>query len=192
VISRLEPFQKTEKMNRNLISIFISGKVRFFLAGILLIFAAANSTPAQIETEIVKIRAEVAAINKGASKYAKKTKDLEGISLEGTRATYFLSAENLKKITAEIYGETYRATGEFYYTGSELIFAYLKHHQYDTQIGASKSPKVVRTEEQRYYFVGGELIRLLIGKKELKSGDEKHSQLKEEIISLSSKLKDSQ
>ena len=97
----------------------------------------------------------------------------------------------MRKITAEIYAETYRATGEFYYTDGELIFAYLKHNQYDTQIGASKSPKVVRTEEQRYYFVGGELIRLLVGKKELKSGDEKHSQLKEEIMNLSNKLKDS-
>jgi len=51
--------------------------------------------------------------------------------------------------------------------------------------------KVVRTEEQRFYFAGGELIQLLIGKKELKSNDEKYLQLKDEIISISSKLKDS-
>ena len=160
------------------------------LVGILLTVAVADSAQAQTEKEIVKIRAEVGTINKSASKYAKTTKDVEGISLEGTQATYFLSAKKLRKITAEIYGETYRATGEFYYTDGELIFAYLKHNQYDTQIGASKSPKIVRTEEQRYYFVGDKLI-LLVGKKELKSGDEKHSQLKEEIMNLSNKLKDS-
>lgn len=169
----------------------MSGKICFLLASIFLMFAAAPCAQAQTEKEIVKTRAEVAAINKGALKYTKMTKDVEGISFEGTRATYYLSAENLRKITAEIYGETYRATGEFYYADGELIFAYLKHNQYDTQIGTGKPPKVVRAEEQRYYFVGGDLIRLLIGKKELKSGDKKHSQLKDEIISISSKLKDS-
>jgi len=178
-------------MKRDIISILISRKICFLLAGIVLMFTAANSAQAQTEKEIVKIRAEVAAINKGASKFTRRTKDVEGISLEGTQATYYLSAKNLRKITAEIYGETYRATGEFYYAGGELIFAYLKHNQYDTQIGLSKPPKVVRAEEQRFYFAGGELIRLLIGKKELKSGDEKHSQLKDEIISISSKLKNS-
>ena len=92
----------------------------------------------------MKIRAEVAAINKGAAKYTKTTKDVEDISLEGTEATYFSSAGNLRKITAKMYGETYNATGEFYYRDGELIFAFLKHNQYDTQIGLDKPPKVVR------------------------------------------------
>lgn len=177
-------------MKRDIISILISGKICLLLAALFLTLSGANFAQAQSEKEIVKIRAEVAAINKGASKFTKTTKDVEGISLEGTQATYYLSGKNLRKISAEIYGETYRATGEFYYAGGELVFAYLKHNQYDTQIGMSKPPKVVRTEEQRFYFAGGELIRLLIGKKELKAGDEKYTQLKEEINSMSSKLKD--
>ena len=50
-------------------------------------------------------------------------------------------------------------------------------------------PKVVRTEEQRFYFAGGELIRLLVGKKELKSGDERYAELKDGIVDTSGKLK---
>jgi len=72
-----------------------------------------------------------------------------------------------------------------------LIFAYLKRSHYDTQIGADKPPKVVRAEEQRFYFADGNLIRLLVGKKELKSGDERYSELNDEIVSISSKLRDS-
>ncbi len=152
---------------------------------------SAGIVNAQTEKEIVKIRAEVAAIEKGAAKYKKTTKNVEGISLEGTEATYFYSGKNLKKITTKIYGETYNATGEFYYENGELIFAFVKHNQYDTQIGMDPPPKAARIEEQRFYFTNGELIRLLVGKKELKSGNERYAELKDEIISISGTLKDS-
>ena len=170
--------------------ILLNNSICLLLSAIVLTFVLTDSASAQTEKEIVKIRVEVTAINKGAAKYAKTTKDVEDISLEGTKATYYSSAGNLKKITAKMYGETYNATAEFYYTDGTLIFAYLKHNQYDTQIGTGKTPKVASTEEQRFYFAKGELIRLLIGKKELKSGDEKYLRLKDEIIGLSGKLKD--
>ena len=161
------------------------------LSAIVLAFVLANPTSAQIERKIVKIRTEVAAINKGVSKYVKTTKSVDDISLEGTEATYYSSAGNLRKITAKMYGETYNATAEFYYADGELIFAYLKHNQYDTQIGTGKTPKVIRTEEQRFYFANGDLIRLLIGEKKIKSGDARYSELKDDIISISGKLRNS-
>jgi hypothetical protein len=148
-------------MKRNFITT-LNGKIIYFLfLGIFTTLIWTNSAYAQTEKEIVKIRTEVAAINKGASKYKKATKDVEGISLEGTEATYFYSGKTLKKTTAKMYGETYNSTGEFYYQNGELIFAFVKRNQYDTQIGLEKPPKVVRTEEQRFYFRSdGELIRL--------------------------------
>jgi len=167
------------------------GNIRFLLAAILLTFVLTDSAFAQTEKEIIKVRGEVAVINKGAPKYTKTTKNVEDISLEGTEATYYSAAGDVRKITAKIYGESYNAAGEFYYLGGTLIFAYLKHNQYDAPIGTGKSPKVARTEERRFYFADGELIRLLIGKKILKSGDERHSRLKDEIIGISSKLKSS-
>ena len=113
------------------------------------------------------------------------TKDVDDISLEGTQATVYRSAGDLRKITAKMYGETYSATGEFYYRDGELIFTFLKRSQYDTQIGLTKEPKVIRVEEQRFYFANGELIRMLAGKKELKADNERHSELKDEIIRIS-------
>ena len=162
--------------------------IYLLLSAIFLTLAAANSAFAQTEKEIVKIRAEVTAIEKGAAKFTKTTKDVEGISLEGTEATYFYSKGDLRKITAKMFGETYNATGEFYYRDGELIFAFLKHNQYDTQIAMNPPPKVVRVEEQRFYFAGGNLIRLLIGKKELKSGNERYAELKDSIADIAGKL----
>ncbi len=168
----------------------LNTSVYFLLSGVFLMFIAADSAQAQTEKQIAAIRAEVNAINKGAAKYKKTTKNVEDISLEGTEATYFHSGKNLKKITAKMYGETYNATGEFYYQNGELIFAFVKRNQYDTQIGMDTPPKVVRSEEQRFYFAGGELIRLLLEKKELKAGNGKYTELKEEIKNISGKLKD--
>lgn len=162
-----------------------------FLPAVFLIFAASVSAFAQTENQIVKIRAEVAAINKAATKYKKTTKDVEGVSLEGTEAAYYHHAGDLKKITAKIYGESYNATGEFYYRGGELIFAFIKNNRYDVPIGGSgRAPKVVRTEEQRFYFADGELIRLLVGKKELKSTAERYVELKEQVVGISKALKE--
>lgn len=162
--------------------------IGLFSLGIVLAFIGTVSIQAQTDKDIVEIRAEVAAINKGAAKYKKVTKDVDDISLEGAEATYYRSGEDLKKITTRMYGETYKATGEFYYRDGELIFGYIKHSQYDTQIGLSKPVKVIRVEERRYYFSGGVLIKLMVGKKTLKSDSEKYSQLKVEIIDISGKL----
>jgi len=136
-----------------------------------------------------QIRTEVNLINGNLKKYTKKVKDVEDISLEGTQATYYNSGKGLKKISAKMYGESYNAVGEFYYQGEELIFAYLKFNRYDTQIGLDKPPKVVKVEEKRLYFTGGNLIKLLVGKKQIKSTDEIFTESKDEIIEVSGKLK---
>jgi len=169
----------------------IKNLIKFSLAFFFLQFILTGFANAQTEKEIVKIRADVAAINKGAAKYRKKTKAVEDISLEGTEATYYAAGKSLKKITSKMYGETFNATGEFYYLDGQLIFAFLKHNRYDTQIGMDKPPKVVSVEERRFYFAGGDLIRLLVGKKELKSGDERYDELRDGILDTASKLKNS-
>lgn len=147
---------------------------------------------AQTEKQITAIRTKVAAINKGAKNYTKRTKSVEDISLEGTEATFYSSRLSLKKVTAKMYGETYNATGEFYYDKGKLIFAFIKHNQYDTQIGMEKAPKVVKIEERRYYFdEDGNLIRLLLGKKELSANDEKYEELKQSAVDIGGKFLDS-
>lgn len=144
---------------------------------------------AQTAEQIKQIRAEVNLINKNAAKYKKTKRNVEGISLEGTEATYFVSGKGLKKVTAKMFGETYNATVEIYFSGEEMIFAFLKENRYDTQIGMNPPPKVVRTEERRFYFSSGNLIRLLVGKTEVKSGSENYRELKEQIEDIAAKIK---
>lgn len=162
----------------------------FLIIGFAILFSAfGNSVFAQTEKQIRQIRADVKLINKNAAKYTKKTKDVEGIALEGTEADYFVSGKGLKKITAKMFGETYNASVEIYFSGEEMIFAFLKENRYDTQIGMNPPPKVVRSEEKRFYFSGGNLIRLLIGKKELKPADENYQESKAQIEDIAKKLK---
>lgn len=150
---------------------------------------AATAITAQTEKQIASIRADVNLINKNASKYTKKKRDVAEISLEGTEATYFLSGKGLKKIVAKMYGETFRATAEIYYSGDEMIFAFQRLERYDTQIGMNPPPKVVKVVETRIYFSGGKAIRVIEGKKIHPSTDSEFRTAEEAINDLSSKLK---
>jgi hypothetical protein len=160
----------------------------------LLILFAATVLSVQIvfsqtENQVAFIRNEVAAINKNAKNYSKTTKDVEGISLEGTEATYYGSGKGLKKIVAKSYGETYNATTELYYSGEELIFVYRKFKRYDTQIGMKPPPKVVSVKESRFYFSNGKVIKFLNGKKDVKNTTKFWLDSESEIVEMEKKLK---
>lgn len=152
---------------------------------IIATFIAAQTVFAQsVEKQVSTIRAEVTAINKNAKSYTKKTKDVADISLEGTEATFFTSGRGLHKITAKMYGETFQATGEYYFQGEELIFAYEKMSRYNGQIGMSKPVKVVKVEEKRLYFSNGKLIKLLVGKISVKSGSQQWEESEKDTLDL--------
>jgi len=113
----------------------------------------------QTEKFVKQIRNDVSKINKSVSKYKKTTKEIEGISLEGTEAIYYSSRTGLHKIHAELFGETYRASADFYYKSGKLIFAFYQFNRYDTHISADPPPKVVKTEDKRLYFANGKMIK---------------------------------
>jgi hypothetical protein len=159
------------------------------LAAILLLLISVVALRAQSEAQITSIRAEVNLINRSAPKYQKKTRAVEGVSLEGTEATYFLSGRGLKKITAKMYGETFRATVELFYSGDEVIFAFQRVERYDTHIAMKPPPKVAKIIETRVYYAGGEAIRVIEGKKQLVPSDEKFPQAAKEMKELSDELK---
>lgn len=161
---------------------------KIMFAILMLTFAAAAFN-AQTNKQIASIRAEVDLINKAAPKYQKKTKSVEGISLEGTEATYFISGRGLKKVTAKMYGETFRATAEIYYSGEEVIFAYRRVERYDTQIAMKPPPKVVKIIETRVYFSGGDVVKVLDGKKQLAEASVEFAEAAEEIKEISDRLK---
>ncbi len=154
-----------------------------------LVAAGVFSASAQIEKQIASIRADVNLINKSAPKYDKKVKGIDGLSTEGSEATYFISGRGLKKIVAKTYGETFRATTELYYSGEEPIFVFQRVERYDKQIGMKPAPKVVRVDETRLYRSGDKTIRILSGKTRLKPGDIKFTETEYELIELSDLLK---
>jgi hypothetical protein len=138
---------------------------------------------------VAEIRAEVTRTNESLSTYTKRSKMVDGISLEGTSANYYALGDDLKKIAARMYGETYRASVDLYYKDNVLIFAYYRFNRYDTQIGLPKPPKIVRSEEQRLYFSDGNLAKLLIGKIEIKADDERWRESETEIADLARRLR---
>ena len=164
-------------------------KTKLFILAIATLISI-QTVFSQTEKQVTSIRTEVTAINKAAKKYSKKTKNVEGISLEGTEATYFTSGKGLKKITAKMYGETFKATAELYYQGEELIFAYEKMNRYNGHIAMNPSPKIAKVEEKRLYFSGGKLIKLLIGKVNVKEGSQQWIESEGDMVDLAKTLKD--
>lgn len=167
--------------------VFRNMKKNLFVLVFIVVFAGLTVF-SQSKDEIAKIRAEVNLINKNLKNYARTTKDVEGISLEGTEAKFYTSGKGLKKIEAKIYGESYNATAEIYYSGDTPIFIYQKFNKYDVPIGASSAPKIVSTEETRAYYVDKRIVRLLSGKNEVKPSNEKFEEMKKDFEDFSNKL----
>lgn len=142
---------------------------KFIVLVVTAIVVLTSAAFTQTEKQIAAIRTEVQAINKGAAKYTKKTKNLYDLSTEGAEVTYYTSGKGLKKVIAKIYGESGNKTNEYFYQGEDLIFVFEKLNHYDKPIGVTNSPKVVRVEETRAYFEGGKCIRLLNGKKTIRA-----------------------
>lgn len=163
-------------------------KTKLLILTIVAFIGVQTGFAQNIEKQITAIRAEVTAINQNAKSYKKTTRDVEGVSLEGTEANYFVSGKGLKKIAAKMYGETYNATLELYYQGEDLIFAYQKLNRYNGII-TMKNLKVVKVEESRLYFSGGKMIRCLLGKKQIKAGSTEFNEEEYRMIELSDMLK---
>ena len=117
----------------------------------------------ETERQVSRIRSGVLRTSKLLSTFKKTTKMIDGVSLEGTEATFYRSTAGLKKIHAEMAGETYYAKADFYYTDNgKLAFIYYRFNRYDTQIGMTPPPKVVKVEEKRLYFRDEKLIKKII------------------------------
>jgi hypothetical protein len=122
-----------------------------FLASI----AGSPAAAAQDNASIQAIRQHTATINRSAAKYRKVKKDLSGFSAEGGQMIAYFDGPNVTKIAARFYGESGRASEEYYYWDGRLIFVLR------TDYGYSKpsSGKVMRTEVSRFYFNDDKLIR---------------------------------
>jgi hypothetical protein len=112
-------------------------------------------TRVQEEESIQLIRQHYATINRSAAKYRKVRKELSGFSAEGGQLIAYFNGQNLMKIGATFYGESGRASEEYYYWDGKLIFVLRTDFAYNKPL----SGKVVRTELSRFYFNDDRLIR---------------------------------
>lgn len=111
------------------------------------------------DKQVTSVRAEVARINKGLSKLKKTNIMVENVSAEGTNATYYRNGKTIRKIEAEVLGESFQAKIDLYYSGGQLIFALDRHSTYKDGLG---SP-IDQTTVFRMYYSNGKSIRVLAG-----------------------------
>lgn len=140
------------------------------------------------ESAIAAIRAEVGSINLNSKNYARTTKDIEGISLEGATAIYFVADREIKKIRAKIYGETFNSSAEIFYRDRQPIFIFLKINRYETPIGTGGTPKVVAVEEQRIYYANGKTIKVMLGKTAVPPSEARFVEIERALTELSEKF----
>ena len=119
------------------------------------LFAPASMAGAQTNSSIQSIRQAYTRINRNTPRYRKVKKDLLGFSVEGGELLAYFDGDSIMKMVARYYGETGRATDEFYFAEGKLIFVFRKEQRYDRPL----SGKVVRNFENRFYFSGEKLIR---------------------------------
>ena len=133
--------------------------LKVFLASLFLSLAVNGSATAKPQTgdPIPSIRRQYAAINKRASRYRKVKKELSGFSLEGGQLVAYFDGPAIVKIVATHYGEGGRTLEEYYYSDAKLIFVFSKEYRYNRPL----SGKVVRTEENRFYFANDRLVQWL-------------------------------
>jgi len=110
---------------------------------------------AQDSTTILvgKIREEYQKIN--SEKLKKVEVEAKNESSEGGEVYRYYAGDTLRKITSEYMGHMGRANGEYYFKDGKLLFVFIVYSYYDTYM----SGKIVRREENRYYFHNGHLIR---------------------------------
>ncbi len=109
----------------------------------------------QSEDSIVSIRQHYTQINRSASRYKKVKKDLSGFSTEGGQMVAYFDGPSIMKIAATFYGESGKASEEYYYWDGKVIFVFRTDFRYNKPL----SGKVVKTTESRFYFNDDKLIR---------------------------------
>lgn len=122
---------------------------------LVVVFTAISSATAQTNDPIGSIRKQYGDINRKVPTYKKVKKNLSGFSAEGGTLVAYFHGPSIMKMSAVYFGETGRASEEYYYWNGKLIFVFQKEERYDKPL----SGKVVSTKENRYYFDQDKLIK---------------------------------
>src|SRR5258706_13032859 len=83
------------------------------------------------ESDVVQIRAEYQAIRAALPNLKVETATLDGVSTEGADATAYRDNKGIVRlIRAELFFESGKEIGEYYYKDGRLIFAFYTTHRY--------------------------------------------------------------
>ncbi len=122
---------------------------------VVFFFSCFGAAHAQKADPVESIRQHYTQINSKVPSYRKVKKNLSGFSAEGGELVAYFHGPSIMKMVATFYGETGRATEEYYYWNGKLIFVFHQESRYDKPL----SGKVVGKKENRYYFADDKLIR---------------------------------
>jgi len=142
---------------------------------------------AQAEDPIQSIRQHYAQINSSAAKYKKVKKELSGFSAEGGELVAYFHGPSVMKMVATYFGESGKASEEYYFWDGKLIFILSTDFRYDKPL----SGKVARKTQNRFYFGNDKLIRWIDeNAKEVASDKPEYAEKQKEYLESSKQLSD--
>jgi len=132
-------------------------RMRCFTPHTYMILAAGLAMPlrasGQDSVEILRIRAEVQAINSG-SDYEVLNQFLKEYAVEGTSITFFLSEAGIRKVVVSYRSEWAPTIVEYYLEEEEPIFIFQRR-----QLQSQTFPDPSGFEEDRFWISAGELVQ---------------------------------
>jgi hypothetical protein len=141
----------------------------------------------QGDDAINSIRQHYGQINRSAGLYKKVKKALSGFSAEGGELVAYFHGPSIMKMVATYFGESGKASEEFYFWNGMLIFVLRTDFRYDKPL----SGKVARKTEDRFYFSNDKLIRWVDESgKEVASERAEYAEKQKEYLESSKQLSD--
>jgi len=124
--------------------------------------STANFSFSQDSSDTAKInfiKTQFSAINSNLNSFKKVEVEDTAETTEGNEVVKYFSGNEIEKIKAVYYGETGKATDEYYFFNNKLIFYYRAVYRYDVPIYANNGKVKTRlAEETRYYFNGDKIF----------------------------------
>jgi hypothetical protein len=151
---------------------------------VLSVTAALASPGPQNEDLIQSIRQHYAQINGSVPRYKRVKKELSGFSAEGGELLAYLHGPSVMKMVATYFGESGKASEEYYFWDGKLIFVLRTDFRYDKPL----SGKVVKKTESRFYFSNERLIRWIDESGKQAASDSPDYQAKQKEFLDSSRL----
>lgn len=158
--------------------------LKIFSFLVLFAFCAAPIA-AQDKKQILSVDRETIKIQKGIRQFQVKKGELFDISTEGATTKAFYDKNQIRKTSAEIFGEMGKTAVEFFYRNGKLIFVSRKQSNYDQPFG-----KIIKTTIQKFYFADDKLISLIDNGKQVSKTTAEFAEQKQQTLDLSNKILD--